>query len=258
MAGDKSTINVEGRFFVMSHFFMDKKGKPQPKKCKCYVMGYDQSGNAFHLGNRKFDLSEFMNQTDVPVKAFLTDAAIEQSYIRFSLSVSHSSKVDQNMMFTHNNDHIGRRATDKTPPKYDGSINQSTVSSSGHRSMSTYQQNSMMRHEQDHQARQEQDQTLKIETKFVTFMSDFWDEYDTDRDGYLNKDEFKRFLVEVYFEGEMDSDDEPLNAEKAKIRLSESMDKTKSFGSKFEEVFNEFDLNGDGLIDKEEMFTFLA
>ena len=108
-------------------------------------------------------------------------------------------------------------------------------------------------------ARHEEDQTLKIETKFVTFMSDFWDEYDTDQDGFLNKDEFKRFLVEVYFEGELEEDDDkPINASDAKLRLSKTMDKTQSFQSKYEEVFDEFDINGDGLIDKEEMFSFLA
>ena len=107
--------------------------------------------------------------------------------------------------------------------------------------------------------RHEEDQTLKIETKFVAFMSDFWDEYDTDQDGFLNKDEFKRFLVEVYFEGELEEDDDkPINASDAKLRLSKTMDKTQSFQSKYEEVFDEFDINGDGLIDKEEMFSFLA
>ena len=43
-----------------------------------------------------------------------------------------------------------------------------------------------------------------MEIKFVNFMCEFWEEYDTDQDGFLNKDEFKRFLVAVYFEGEMD------------------------------------------------------
>lgn len=38
--------------------------------------------------------------------------------------------------------------------------------------------------------------------EFIDFMNGFWEEYDTDGNGQLDKHEFKKFLDEVYFEDE--------------------------------------------------------
>ena len=47
----------------------------------------------------------------------------------------------------------------------------------------------------------------KATEHFIKFMNDFWDEYDTDGNGSLDKDEFKQFLQDTYME-----DDEQENS----------------------------------------------
>jgi len=34
--------------------------------------------------------------------------------------------------------------------------------------------------------------------RFIKFMNGFWDEYDTDKNGTLEKGEFRRFLEDTY------------------------------------------------------------
>ena len=66
---------------------MDKKGQPQEKKCKAYVKGYDKGRTEFNLGKTKINLSEFINQTNVPLTCLMADAAIDGSTVSFSLSI---------------------------------------------------------------------------------------------------------------------------------------------------------------------------
>jgi len=79
---------------------------------------------------------------------------------------------------------------------------------------------------------------LDITSEFASFMSEFWDQYDTDKNGILDKQEFRKFIEEVYLD-----DDMPATA------LDEE---------KFEQIFWEFDIDHSGSISKHEMFDFLA
>ena len=44
--------------------------------------------------------------------------------------------------------------------------------------------------------------TNEATLKFIKFMNGFWDEYDTDRNGTLEKAEFRKFLEDTYAEEE--------------------------------------------------------
>ena len=73
-------------------------------------------------------------------------------------------------------------------------------------------------------------------------MNGFWDEYDTDRNGTLEKEEFRQFLKDTYAEESEDEDgDSGLQA----------------IDAKFEGLFSDFDKDGNGHISREEMFDFL-
>lgn len=75
---------------------------------------------------------------------------------------------------------------------------------------------------------------------FTKFMNDFWDEYDTDGDGELDRVEFRQFLKDTYFEDENTAD------QNAKVE------------EKFDELFDDFDIDKNGVITKNEMFDFLS
>lgn len=52
------------------------------------------------------------------------------------------------------------------------------------------------------------DELLKkpdITEEFASFMSDFWDQYDQDGNGQLDKNEFFKFVEDVYFDDDMDA-----------------------------------------------------
>ena len=109
MSGEKPSIQIQDRFFITSQFYLDKKGIPQEKWCKVFVKGKDKQGNEFNLGKLKFNMAEFVNQTNVPVKAMLSEPAIEESSISFTLSISHADDIEKNEMFVSNNDHLDTR-----------------------------------------------------------------------------------------------------------------------------------------------------
>jgi Ca2+-binding EF-hand superfamily protein len=74
--------------------------------------------------------------------------------------------------------------------------------------------------------------------EFANFMNDFWDQYDVDKNGTLDKQEFRKFVQEVY--------------------LDEDMPESALDEEKFEQIFWEFDTDQNGSISKSEMFDFLA
>jgi hypothetical protein len=74
-------------------------------------------------------------------------------------------------------------------------------------------------------------------------MSDFWDKYDQDKNGVLNKDEFRVFLIDT-FADEDETDGDPTKSQDLVM-------------GKFDHLFQEFDRDGNGEITKEEMFDFL-
>jgi len=73
-------------------------------------------------------------------------------------------------------------------------------------------------------------------------MNGFWNEYDTDRNGTLEKAEFRRFLEDTYAE-----DEEKDGEQNGKDIID----------TKFDNLFSDFDKDNNGKITREEMFDFL-
>ena len=67
-------------------------------------------------------------------------------------------------------------------------------------------------------------------------VDDFWGDYDTDRNGTLDKQEAKKFIQQTL--GEMGED----------VDFNEA---------DFEACFQEFDRDGNGVIDKDEIVQFI-
>jgi Ca2+-binding EF-hand superfamily protein len=67
-------------------------------------------------------------------------------------------------------------------------------------------------------------------------VNNYWDIYDTDRSGQLDKDEARRFVAETL--GLIGGSDDFSN-------------------DAFEQIFNNFDQDGSGTIEKDEMVGFL-
>jgi Ca2+-binding EF-hand superfamily protein len=76
-------------------------------------------------------------------------------------------------------------------------------------------------------------------------MNEFWEQYDTDKNGVLEKEEFRVFL------------DETFAADEYQVESNNNMNQV-LIDSKFEDMFLQFDKDGNGVISKEEMFEFLA
>ena len=76
--------------------------------------------------------------------------------------------------------------------------------------------------------------------EFIEFMNGFWDQYDTDGNGSLDKEEFSSFLRDTYLSGDNNS------------ARREQME------AKFDSLFTEFDKDKNGVITKSEMFEFIA
>jgi len=87
-----------------------------------------------------------------------------------------------------------------------------------------------------------EDTNKEMTDKFIGFMNEFWNEYDDDGNGELDKTEFKFFLKDCYQQEE--DDDEIIFAKK--------------IDEKFDEMFDEFDKDKNGVITKDEMFEFLT
>ena len=71
-------------------------------------------------------------------------------------------------------------------------------------------------------------------------MTEFWNEYDEDQNGYLDKNEFKRFL-----------NDTILNEDLIQGKSQEEMD------AEYENQFKHFDKDNNGSITKDEMHDFI-
>jgi Ca2+-binding EF-hand superfamily protein len=73
------------------------------------------------------------------------------------------------------------------------------------------------------------------------FMSEFWNEYDKDNNGILDKVEFKKFL-----------NDTILNEKYSQGKFTAAQ-----MSAKYEELFTQFDTNKDGQISLDEMQGFV-
>ena len=65
-------------------------------------------------------------------------------------------------------------------------------------------------------------QSTEMERKqeeFIEFMNGFWEEYDTDGNGMLDKLEFKKFLDEVYF----DDESQKSSSDDGKLKKTQTM-----------------------------------
>lgn len=88
----------------------------------------------------------------------------------------------------------------------------------------------------------------KIEKVYEDFMSEYWDKYDVNKDGKLDKSEFKTFITDIYMD--------VLTQQNGGIAVDKTMLQTK-IDSEFEQIFNEFDSDRNGFITKDEMYYFV-
>ena len=80
------------------------------------------------------------------------------------------------------------------------------------------------------------DSTDQLNAVIAKCVNDIWDEYDKDKNGYLDKEETKAFVANT---------------------LAEMKDNNTIEDNDFEETFKEFDRDGNGTIEKEEMAAFI-
>ena len=88
----------------------------------------------------------------------------------------------------------------------------------------------------------------KIEKVYEDFMSEYWDKYDVNKDGKLDKYEFKTFITDIYMD--------VLTQQNGGIAVDKTMLQTK-IDSEFEQIFNDFDSDRNGFITKDEMYYFV-
>ena len=88
----------------------------------------------------------------------------------------------------------------------------------------------------------------KIEKVYEDFMSEYWDKYDVNKDGKLDKSEFKTFITDIYMD--------VLSQQNGGIAVDKTMLQTK-IDSEFEQIFNDFDSDRNGFITKDEMYYFV-
>lgn len=88
----------------------------------------------------------------------------------------------------------------------------------------------------------------KIEKVYEDFMSEYWDKYDVNKDGKLDKSEFKTFITDIYMD--------VLTQQNGGIAVDKTLLQTK-IDSEFEQIFNEFDSDRNGFITKDEMYYFV-
>ena len=88
----------------------------------------------------------------------------------------------------------------------------------------------------------------KIEKVYEDFMSEYWDKYDVNKDGKLDKSEFKTFITDIYMD--------VLTQQNGGIAVDKTMLQTK-IDSEFEQIFNDFDSDRNGFITKDEMYYFV-
>jgi Ca2+-binding EF-hand superfamily protein len=79
-----------------------------------------------------------------------------------------------------------------------------------------------------------------ITDKFTSFMNSFWDTYDINKDGALDREEFKNFLADS-FKGQNIKEEQ----------------KKKLIDTKFDKMFSKFDKDGNGVISRDEMLEFV-
>lgn len=71
-------------------------------------------------------------------------------------------------------------------------------------------------------------------------MNSFWDTYDINKDGALDREEFKNFLADS-FKGQNIKEEQ----------------KKKLIDTKFDKMFSKFDKDGNGVISRDEMLEFV-
>ena len=81
----------------------------------------------------------------------------------------------------------------------------------------------------------EETEDMDEDTRIRNKINIIWEKYDTDKNGSLDRDETKKFMVESFNE------------------LGQEIEWTQQI---FNEAFDELDTNKNGTIEKDEVFTF--
>lgn len=79
-------------------------------------------------------------------------------------------------------------------------------------------------------------------------MSEYWDRFDINSDGKLDKLEFRAFILEIY--------SDVLKEKNGGVPVDSAMLEAK-INSEFEQIFNDFDTDKNGFITKDEMYYFV-
>ena len=79
-------------------------------------------------------------------------------------------------------------------------------------------------------------------------MSEYWDRFDINNDGKLDKLEFRAFILEIY--------SDVLKEKNGGVPVDSAMLEAK-INSEFEQIFDDFDTDKNGFITKDEMYYFV-